>query len=506
MELDECSPSIFIISFIFIAISIAILRRIRPKKTKALPPGPWKLPLIGNLHQFISRDSLPYKILRDLAQKHGPLMHLQLGEVSAVVASSPEMAKVITRTKDLEFADKPAIRAIRIVTYDYLDIAFNSYGKYWREMRKIFVQELLTPKRVRSFWSAREDVFSNLVKTINSANGKSINLTKLISSTTNSIINRVALGNVPYEREIFMELIKQLLTAAGGFKLVDLFPSYKIIHVLEGTERKLWKILGKIDKILDKVIDEHRENLLRTGKGSGENGQEDIVDILLKIEDGGELDHDIPFGNNNIKALLFDIISGGSDTSSTTIDWAMSEMMKNPQVMSKAQKEIREAFNGKKKIDENDVQNLKYLKSVIQETLRLHPPAAFLMRQCREECEIGGYHIPVGTKVFINIWAMGRDPEHWPNPESFIPERFENIPYDFTGSEHQLATFPFGSGRRICPGISFGLANVELSLALLLYHFNWQLPDSSTDLDMTEAIGIAARRKYDLHLIPTSYM
>nr|CQR79400.1 16T3O protein [Catharanthus roseus] len=505
MEFHESSPFIFITrGFIFIAISIAVLRRIISKKTKTLPPGPWKLPLIGNLHQFLG--SVPHQILRDLAQKNGPLMHLQLGEVSAIVATSPQMAKEITKTLDLQFADRPVIQALRIVTYDYLDISFNAYGKYWRQLRKIFVQELLTSKRVRSFCSIREDEFSNLVKTINSANGKSINLSKLMTSCTNSIINKVAFGKVRYEREVFIELINQILALAGGFKLVDLFPSYKILHVLEGTERKLWEIRGKIDKILDKVIDEHRENSSRTGKGNGCNGQEDIVDILLKIEDGGDLNLDIPFGNNNIKALLFDIIAGGTETSSTAVDWAMAEMMRNPHVMKKAQKEIREAFNGKEKIEENDIQNLKYLKLVIQETLRLHPPAPLLMRQCREKCEIGGYHIPVGTKAFINVWAIGRDPAYWPNPESFIPERFDDNTYEFTKSEHHTFEYlPFGAGRRMCLGISFGLANVELPLALLLYHFNWQLPDGSTDLDMTEATGLAARRKYDLHLIATSY-
>ena len=152
-------------------------------------------------------------------------------------------------------------------------------------------------------------------------------------------------------------------------------------------------------------------------------------------------------------------------------------------------------------IEETDVQDLEYLKLVVKETLRLHPPAALLLpRECREQCEIDGYIIPIKTRVIVNVWAIGRDPEYWDDPESFRPERFENSSIDFTGTHFEY--LPFGAGRRMCPGISFGLANVELPLALLLYHFDWQLPNglNSNDLDMTEAIGITASRKNNLWL------
>jgi cytochrome P450 len=186
----------------------------------------------------------------------------------------------------------------------------------------------------------------------------------------------------------------------------------------------------------------------------------------------------------------------------------MSEMMKNPRVLEKGQAEIREALKGKKKIHEKDLRNLSYLKSVINETLRFHAPAPLLLpRECREPCEINGYEIPVKTKVVINAWAIGRDPAYWHDAESFIPERFASSSIDF--KEIYFEYIPFGAGRRMCPGVSFGLANIELALALaqLLYQFDWELPGKMKpkDLDMIEAFGSVVKRKNNLHLIPTSF-
>lgn len=181
-------------------------------------------------------------------------------------------------------------------------------------------------------------------------------------------------------------------------------------------------------------------------------------------------------------------------------------MMKNPRVMKKAQDEVREVFNRRGSIDEMALNEMKYLKLVIKEILRLNAPVPLLLpRECRESCEINGYRIPLKTKVVVNAWAIGRDPRYWSEPESFIPERFIDSSVDFKGTNFEY--IPFGAGRRICPGVSFGLINVELPLALLLYHFDWKLPNGMKheDLDMTESFGVTVRRKHDLHVIPIAY-
>ncbi|KAF5197074.1 Cytochrome p450 [Thalictrum thalictroides] len=174
--------------------------------------------------------------------------------------------------------------------------------------------------------------------------------------------------------------------------------------------------------------------------------------------------------------------------------------------MEKAQAEVRNILAGKRKFYQTDINELKYLRLVIKETLRLHSPNPLLVpRESRNRCEFSGYEIPEKTKVIVNAWAMGRDPEVWSNPDRFDPDRFKDVSIDYKGTNFEY--IPFGAGRRICPGLSFALANIELPLAQLLYHFNWKLPVglTSEELDMTEVFGATSHRKISLSLIPYCY-
>ncbi|KAF7836088.1 cytochrome P450 71D8-like [Senna tora] len=469
-----------------------------------LPPGPWKLPLLGNLHQLASAGLLPHHTLKLLAEKYGPLMHLQLGEISALVVSSPEMAKEIMKTHDLTFAQRPKLLISKIMFYESTDIAFAPYGDYWRQMRKICMLELLSAKRVQSFSFIREDEVRNLVESIQMCAGLPINLTTRIMSLVSTIVCRAAFGKKSEDEDKLLCLLKQTVELSGGFDLADLFPSLKLIHLITRMEYKLKKMLKKLDRILEKIVNEHKVRKIKAKEGKSESEEEDLVDVLLRVQQSGDLK--IPVTDNNIKAVIWDIFTAGTDTSATVIEWAMSELMRNPKVREKALAEIREVFKGKKTIHETDMEQLSYLKLVIKETMRLHTPLPLLFpRECREPCNIGGYFIPKKTKVIINAWALARDPNLWYDAESFIPERFHDTSLDFKGTNFEY--IPFGSGRRMCPGISFALPTVELPLAHLLYHFNWELPNGMKpeDLDMTEHFGAAVGRKNHLYLIPTLY-
>lgn len=196
------------------------------------------------------------------------------------------------------------------------------------------------------------------------------------------------------------------------------------------------------------------------------------------------------------------MLAGGSETSATTVEWAMSEMMKNPRILKKAQDEVRQLFDGKGYVDETYIPELKYLKLIVKETLRMHPALPLLLpRKCGETCEVEGYEIPADAKVIVNGWAINRDPKYWKNPNTFEPERFLENLVDYRGNNFEY--IPFGAGRRICPGMSFGLANVELPLAMFLYHFDWKLAGGMKpeELDMEYGVGVTARRSKDLCVV-----
>ncbi len=202
-----------------------------------------------------------------------------------------------------------------------------------------------------------------------------------------------------------------------------------------------------------------------------------------------------------------DMLVGGSETAATTLHWIMAELVRNPKVMQKAQDEIRRELIGHRKVTEDTLCRLNYMHMVIKEALRLHPPGSLLLpRECRRTCQVLGYDIPKGATVFVNVSAIGRDPKYWDEAEEFIPERFEHSDVDFKGTHFEYT--PFGAGRRMCPGMAFGLANVELTLASLLYHFNWELPSGihAENLDMTEEMRFTTRRLHDLVLIPVVHV
>ncbi|XP_019198315.1 PREDICTED: premnaspirodiene oxygenase-like [Ipomoea nil] len=498
----------FICFSFFLCFIILVRRRWKKPKSrrsgKLLPPGPWKLPIIGNLLHLCG-SSPAHHVLRDLAKRHGSssgLMHLQIGEISAVIVSSPEMAKEFLRTHDLVFATRPELMAAKILFYNSSDIVFSPYGDHWRQMRKICVMELLNPKLIRSFSSIRQDEIKHLLTDLRSYLERPVNLSKRISLFTSSLLCRSALGRVFTGKEELIEVLEEMLAILGGFQFEDVFPSWKLLHNLCGNKNRIVKVHRKIDAIIENILKEHQNNF-ESGHELGQGG-EDIIDVLIKLERNGSLQ--LPITHDIIKAIVLDLFVAGTETSSAVVVWAMSEMMKNPRVLAKAQAEVREAFRGKEKLEEDDIMDqLQYLKSVVKETLRCHPPGPLLgPRECMEETVVCGYTIPAKARVLINAWAISRDPQYWEDPNSFIPERFEKNSADFMGNHFEF--LPFGAGRRICPGLVFGFANTLSPLANLLYHFDWSFISGITanTLDMTEMIGLTAGRKNDLFLIPTS--
>ncbi|KAF2302171.1 hypothetical protein GH714_033325 [Hevea brasiliensis] len=437
--------------------------------TKRLPPGPRKLPFIGNLHNLAG--SLPHHVLKDLAKEYGPLMHLQLGEVPAVVVSSAEMAHEVMKTHDHVFAQRPELIASKILSYDSSDLVF-AKGEYWKQIRKICLTELLGAKKVKSFAPIREDEVSNLLESIRLAGESPVNLTEKIFWMTSVIACRAAFGNKWEDQRAVISIARESVSLSGGFDLADLYPAREFLHVITNMKPRLEKMRVKLDKVLDRIVNEHKQKLL-SGKGESEDA-EVLVDLLLRLQGSGRLE--CPITIDNVKAIIWDMFVAGTDTSSTTTEWALAEMIRNPRILKKAQAEIRESLKGKETISEEDIQGLQYLKLVIKETLRIH------------------------------LQYPWRDPEYWQDPEKFIPERFSDNSIDFRGTNFNY--IPFGAGRRICPGMTFGLANVELPLAKLLYHFDYKLPEGMRpeDLDMTEYFGATVGRKNNLQLIATSYV
>lgn len=502
--MDEQFYQSLLLSVVAVALLQLVKLALRPRRPR-LPPGPWKLPVIGSMHHLV--NVLPHRALRDLAAAHGPLMMLQLGQTPLVVASSRETARAVLKTHDTNFATRPKLLAGEIVGYEWVDILFAPSGDYWRKLRQLCAAEILSPKRVLSFRHIREEEVMLRVEEIRAAGPSTpVNLSVMFHSITNSVVSRAAFGKKRKNAAEFLAATKAVVGLSSGFNIPDLFPTWTtLLAKLTGMTRSLKEIHRVVDTILEEIIEERKGIRAEKIKAAAEDVDENLVDVLVALQEKGGFGFQLT--NSIIKAIILDMFAGGTGTSGSAMEWGMSELMRNPPVMKKLQAQIREAFRGKTVVTEGDLQasNLQYMKLVIKEALRLHPPAPLLVpRESIEACELDGYTIPAKSRVIINAWAIGRDPKYWEDADEFKPERFEDGSRDFTGGSYEF--LPFGSGRRMCPGFNYGLASMELAFVGLLYHFDWSLPEGVKEVDMGEAPGLGVRRRTPLVLCATPFV
>ncbi|KAJ0969446.1 hypothetical protein J5N97_022323 [Dioscorea zingiberensis] len=489
--------------FASLTLLLLSIKLVIPKRSSLrLPPSPWKLPLIGNLHLL---GLLPHRSLDKLAKKHGPLMLVKLGQVPTLVLTSSEMVREAMKTHDLNFANRPILRAAEILFYGGKDMGFAPYGEHWRQMRKICVINLFSAKRVQSFKAAREEEVAHLMDKISQACSlhplEPLNMSQLLNLFSNDMICRALMGKFSGEEGrniLFHKLIEESIVLLSGFNFVDYFPSLGWLSSFLGLDERAKRNSSDWDAVLCQII--HERRAIRNGEKTKDDG---FVDILLSLQKDPNLE--ISLTDEIIKALLMDLFGAGIDTTYIALEWSMAELVKNPQIMRKLQDEVREIACGKLIVKEEDLNKMSYLKSVIKEVLRLHPPAPLLVpRESVDSCQIEGYDIPRKTRVIINYWSIARDPKTWDSPDEFRPERFIDNPIDFKGQDYEY--IPFGSGRRICPGMQFAISTIELALANLVYQFDWKLVGDMVpeEIDMTESPGLTMRMKNNLYLVANS--
>ncbi|XP_057416754.1 cytochrome P450 736A117-like [Lotus japonicus] len=478
-------------------------------KRKTSPPSPPKLPVIGNLHQL---GLFPHRTLQSLARKHGPVMLLHLGSVPVLVISSAEAACEIMKTHDRVFANRPHGKLYDILLYDSKDVSTAPYGEYWRQIRSISVLHLLSVKRVRSLRCVREEEIMLMMEKIrNSCSSASpVNLSGLIARTINDIVCRVALGR-KYGGESgkgFKKLLEEFTELLGSFIVGDYVPWLGWLTWISGVYAKANRVAKEFDDLLEEVVEEHinREKGASNKKDvrSDSEGQSDFVDVLLWIQRTNALGFSID--RTVIKALILDMFSAGTDTISTLLEWEMTELLRHPLVMKKLKDEGKNVAGDRVHITEEDLDQMPYLMAVVKETLRLHPPIPLLVpRESSQDIQLKGYQVKAGTRVFINAWAIARDPAYWEEPEEFKPERFLNSSVDVKGNDFHL--IPFGAGRRGCPGIAYAMVANEIVLANLIHQFDWEIPSGfagEKTLDLSETVGLTMHRKSPLMAVATT--
>lgn len=481
---------------------------VRGRRLPPEPSGAW--PVIGHLLQLNSHSTLA-RTFGALADKYGPVFSIRLGMTRVLVVSNWEAVKECFTTNDKVFASRPDSNAGEYLGYNNAAFGFAPYGHFWRQMRKLVLLEVLSNRRLENLRHVRVSEIQTSTRELFSViNGEStpakVVISEWLEELTLNIIVRTIAGKRYSDSKVgdridaryFKKVVKEYMYISGKLDLSDVIP-LPLLRWLDplGHIKSMKRLFKELDAIMQIWIDEHVEK--RKMKSISSGTEQSFIDILLSaIED------DFAFGYSRetlVKATIMNLILAGSDTTSVHLTWVLSLLLNNRQVMEQAQEEIDLNVGKERWVNESDIKNLAYLQAIVKEALRLYPPGPLSVpHQAREDCEVSGYHVPKGTRLFANVWKLHRDPRIWSEPDKFSPERFMTSQAEVDVSGQHFEFTPFGSGRRSCPGITFAMQVTHLTLARLLQGFNFATP-ANLPVDMTEGQGIVLPKVNPLEVL-----
>ncbi|KAM0917352.1 hypothetical protein ACQ4PT_009577 [Festuca glaucescens] len=386
----ECLHDPILLLWLFFASLSFVILQTRRLGRAPFPPGPKPLPIIGNMALV---DQLTHRGLGALAKQYGGLLHLRFGWLHVFAVSTPEYAREVLQAQDGAFSNRPATMAVDYLTYGRSDMALAHNGAYWRQMRKLCVTKMFSRRRAET-WLAVRDGYGALARAVGRRSGEAVNLGELIFNLTVRVIFRAAFSERDDEGlDEFVVILQEFSRLMGLFHVGDFFP---------------W---------LSRVGRRGFDRRLRTGARRSRQ----------------------------------DMLFGGPETVGSTTEWAMAEMMRSPSELRRLQRELADVVGLDRTVDESDLDKLPFLKCVVKEALRMHPPIPVLLHEAAKDCIVGGYLVPRSSRVLVNTWAINRDRNAWKDADTFRPSRFipgegEAAGLDLKGGCYEFG--PFGSARR----------------------------------------------------------
>ncbi|RCV32194.1 hypothetical protein SETIT_6G238300v2 [Setaria italica] len=453
----------------------AVLRR----RNGNLPPGPTGLPLVGSLP---SLDPQLHAYFARLAGRYGPIFSIRLGSKLGVVVTSPSLAREVLRDQDLLFSSRDVPDAARSISYGGgQNIVWNPVGPTWRLLRRVCVREMLGPAGLDNVRALRDREFRATLRHLHAqaAAGAPVDVgAQMFLTTMNVITGTLWGGNIGDEAQRaavgkeFRHLVAEITEMLGAPNVSDFFPALARFD-LQGIRRKSDVLKERFNQMFARII----EQRVKAEQAGGEPPAQDFLEYMLRLEKEGG-DGKAAFTMTNVKALLMDMVVGGTETTSNTVEWAMAELMRRPPLLAKVRKELDAVVGRDAVVEESHLPRLQYLNAVVKETLRLHPALPLMVPHCPDaDATVAGYRVPAGSRVFVNVWAIMRDPEVWKGPGGVRPgalparrRRRRRRAEAGLHRERHGATLPFGSGA-----------------------FDWELP-AGARLDLEEKFAIVMKK------------
>ncbi|XP_015894363.1 geraniol 8-hydroxylase [Ziziphus jujuba] len=466
-------------------------------RSKRLPPGPKPLPIIGNLLELGEK---PHKSLAKLSKRFGPIMSLKLGQVTTIVVSSASMAKEVLQTHDQFFSNRTIPDSLKACKHDEFCLPFLPVSTRWKNLRKICNTYLFSGKVLNGNQNLRnkkvEELLANVTETM--SKGEALDIGRAAFKTTLNLLSTTIFSldladPIGDNARELKGTVWGILEEVGTPNLADYFPFLKKIDP-QGIRKRSTIHLAKLIQLFNQIIN---KRLQFRRKMPGSISDSDMLDTLVNISEQNCEDMD----KTRIGRLFVDLFVAGTDTTSATVEWAMAELLSNPEILSKAKAELDQVIGKGNQVKESDTAKLPYLQAIIKETFRLHPAVPLLLpRRAEADVEISGFTVPKGAQILVNAWAIGRDSSMWENPNSFKPERFLGSDIDVRGQSFEL--IPFGSGRRICPGLPLAMRMLYLILGSLIHSFAWELEDEKITMD--DKFGLTLQLAQPLRALPSS--
>ncbi|OAY50995.1 cytochrome P450 81Q32 [Manihot esculenta] len=467
---------------LFLFLVFYVLSKHFVNKIQNLPPTPFPaLPIVGHLHLL---NKPLHRSLSTISKRYGPILLLKFGFRRVLLVSSPSIAKECFTKNDIVFANRPRLLAGKYLGYNFTSLVWASYGDLWRNLRKLSSLEILSSHRLQLLSSIRGDEVNLLIRRLFRNKDEMVDLKSAFFELMLNVMTRMIAGKRYYAENVeeveaavrFREIVRDTIEMVNTSNMGDFFP---LLAKVGGTEKRLLDLQTRRDEFIQGLIEEHRNRMTIS---PSEEKNKTLIEVLLALQQSNPE----YYTDQTIKSLMLVLLTGGTDTPAAAMEWAMPLLVNNPEILKKAQKEIDNVAEHDCLLTESDILNIPYLQCIIREVLRMYPVGPLLVLESSEECSLGGYRVPLGTMLLVNVWSIHNDPQVWDEPRKFKPERFEGCE---AGVRDGFQLMPFGLGRRSCPGEGLALRMIGLTLGLVLRCFEWERVGKEM-VDMTEGVGL----------------
>ncbi|PWA44782.1 cytochrome P450-like protein [Artemisia annua] len=480
---------------LLLALAWSIFNRYVIPKMRNLPPTPFS-PL--TLMRYLCRNKHKplHRTLSQIASQYGPILLLQFGCKRVLLVSSSSAAEELFAKNDLLFADRPKLITGKEFGCNYTSLASAPHDDHWLHLRCVSTLKILPFHRLPGPDGSVANEVKLLLGRLFCTKKKTVDLKSVFLDLVFDVMMKMFAGKRYAKKKKAADDDQLKDYAIHSFRITTketdvgyFMPVLKFLGLIRGLERKCNKLQKQGDAAMDSLIEEVRKKIPEFSNGSGEK-EEKVIEFLL----ARQKDEPKGYSDETIRGLLLVLLSAGTTTSASILEWAFSLLLNHPEVLHKAQSEIDNHVGNDRFLEESDIEHLPYLRCIVKETLRLYPTAPLLVpHESSEDCKVGGYHVPKETMLMVNVWAIQNDPNIWAEPTKFNPERFRKMVDERDG----FKLMPFGYGRRSCPGKHMAVHVITLALGSLIHCFEWERI-SEEMVNLTEQTGLALLKEQPL--------